>query len=188
MEVYIKDDNNFYKNIKRYKKSKNTIHFLYKDKDIIDDKNINKYDDDIKFKIYCINALNIKDIKERYSYIYDVVCNYLDNKFNTDNICDFKNNRCISVRNNNHCSESKNGCCYGRKRGVCEHLKNNRCNIKSISCKLFTCRHLKKKGIKFKVNDIPLLKYFMNLQQKLIIINSFFKDKDEMIKLLVRYK
>ena len=87
-----------------------------------------------------------------------------------------------------HCDESNNGCCYGKKRGVCEHLKNNKCTIKSITCKLFTCRYLKKQGIKYKINDIPLLKYFMNIQQRLVIMSSFFKDKDEVIKLLMKYK
>ena len=49
------------------------------------------------------------------------------------------------------------GCCYsfyyGKggmpiDTGVCKHLINNACNTKCIRCKMFTCRYLRKKGIK----------------------------------------
>lgn len=188
-DVYVKN-NNFYKEIKKYLKSKDIcLHFYYDKKDIIDDTYIkDKYNWDIKFKIYSIHAVNIKNIKERYSYIYDVVCDYLDEEFNYKNICGFENNICLSVKNNGHCHESKNGCCYGRNRGLCKNFINGKCQIKSISCKLFTCRYLKKQNIRYKVNDIPLLRYFFNIKQKYIIDTSIFKGKEEIIKLLIKNK
>lgn len=187
MDIYIENDENFYNTIKKQINKNNTIHFKYNNQDITNEKDIdlNKLSKDIKFKVYTVTAINIKDIKKRYSYIYDVVCNYLDNEFTINNLCDFENNKCISVRNKSHCSESVNGCCYGRNRGLCKHFKNNTCSIKSISCKLFTCRYLRKKGVKFKINDIVLLKYFFNFKQKLILNNSIFKDKKEIINLLL---
>ena len=101
----------------------------------------NKEIDDLR-KI--VTALNIEDIEKRYSYIYDEACNYLDNEFKTKNICDFKNNKCIAVREKMH-NDSDYGCCYGRKRGLCKNFENKKCQISSLSCKSFTCRYLRKK-------------------------------------------
>ena len=112
----------------------------------------------------------------------------LDSDFIDKNICGFEDNMCLSVRNNGHCSESKNGCCYGRTRGLCKNFKDGKCSIKSISCKLFTCRYLKKNNIKYNTSNIPPLKYLFNLKQRLIIIDSIFKDKDEIIDLLIKNK
>lgn len=190
-DIYIKDSLNFYSRVSKYiNKNKYIIHFIYKDYDIIDDGILtnNKFSDDIKWKIYFVCAINIKNINDRYSYIYDVVCDYLDNEFSKKNICKFKNNKCISVLNKSHCPSSCYGCCYGDGRGLCKYFINGKCSIKSISCKLFTCRYLKKHNIRYKINDIVLLKYFFNPIQKYIIYISIFKDKDEIINLLFKYR
>lgn len=188
-DVYV-EDYNFYKDVKKYIHKKVLVHFLYNELDIIDDSLLKEkeFSKDVVFKIYFIHAINLKDTKERYSYIYDVVCDYLDNDFRDKNICGFSNNICLSVKNNSHCKESLNGCCYGRNRGLCKNFKDGKCQIKSLSCKLFTCRYLKKNKIKYKINDIPLLKYFFNLRQKFIIDTSIFKDKEEMLALLLKAK
>ena len=186
-DVFIYDDSKFYKNIKKYLNKNIVVHLLYEEDDIIDNSNIEKYPS-IKDKIHMIHALNIKDIKLRYSYIYDVVCDYLDYEFKVRNVCGFENGRCLSVRNNSHCPESCNGCCYGTNRGLCKNFIDGKCTIKSLSCKLFTCRYLKKQGIRYRINDIDLLKYFFNIKQKYILDTSIFKDKDEIIELLLKYK
>jgi len=134
-----------------------------------------------------IKAFNIKDLRKRYTYIYDTMCTYLDEKFKEDNICDFKNNKCIAVRENAY-FENDCGCCYGPKRGKCQYLKNNTCSIKSISCKLFTCRYLRKKDIKFPIKDQLLLKLFFNNRQKYLISYSIFIDKEIMIENLLKLK
>lgn len=187
-DVVIKDDKNFYKNIKKYKNDDQVIvHFKYGKKDITDDrqllKNMNK---ELKEKIFMVHAINIKDKRKRYEYIYDIVCEQLDSEFKEKNLCNFNHNKCISVKNKNHCPESNNGCCYGRHRGLCKYYKNKKCTIKSISCKLFTCKYLKKKKIKYRCNDFNLLKYFFNIRQKYILENSIFKDKEEIIRLLIK--
>lgn len=186
-DVYLEDSDNFYQKIKKYKEKEVHLHLSYDKKDIVDDKSIEEeYSQEIKFKIQAINAANIKDKEKRYSYLYDVVCQYLDCEFREKNICEFKNNRCISVRMDGHCKESENGCCYGKNRGLCKNFIDGRCTIKSISCKLFTCRYLKKKNIQYRIDNIPLLKYFFNKRQKYIIEYSIFKDKDEIMKLLLK--
>ena len=183
--IYIKNDSLFYKNVRKYLNRKEIIHFIYEDNDIIDNSKIDEFPL-VEEKIHMIHALNIKDISLRYSYIYDIVCNYLDKEFQIKDICNFENSKCISVRNNSHCPNSKNGCCYGTNRGLCKNCIDGRCSIKSLSCNLLTCSYLKKQGIKYSVNDISLLKYFFNIRQKYILDTSIFKDKDEIISLLLK--
>lgn len=142
--------------------------------------------------ISALYAILKKDKKEMYEYIYDTVCDYLDNEFITKNACNFKDDKCGEKRNTS-CTV---GCCRHYKNKilgpmpfnklvVCEHLENKRCSAKCISCKLFTCDYLNKKGIKFKINDIFLLDTFFNLMQKYFIKISVYTPKDTIIKRLV---
>ena len=39
-------------------------------------------------------ALEKSEGEERYSFLYDLICNYLDEEFRKKNICGFKNNLC----------------------------------------------------------------------------------------------
>ena len=57
--------------------------------------------------IRSIKIVLLKRKIDRYEYIYDVACNYLDNEFITKNICDFKNDKCFAKRDFN-CTC---GCC-----------------------------------------------------------------------------
>lgn len=143
-------------------------------------------DDDNLFWIKNIeDTINIKNIDERYSFIYDKVCDYIDKKYMKCNYCDFKDNVCIYFRYHNML-EHKNGCCYSDARGgLCENLVNNSCKIKAISCKLYSCEYLRKNKINFRMKNIPLIKYFFNIKQKYYIKYSFFKDKDYVIDKLI---
>ena len=69
----------------------------------------------------------------------------------------------------------------------CEYLDKNtyKCNAKCISCKLFTCDYLEKKGIKFRIKDILLLDTFFNSLQKYFIKYMVFTPKDKIIKRLM---
>jgi hypothetical protein len=129
------------------------------------------------------HARNINDLKDRYRYIYDAVCTYLDQEFKSKNICGFKNNKCLSVQNHSSyiCDY---GCCKGPTRGLCPHFKNGTCSIKALSCKLFTCRYLHRQGIKYQAKDIPLLKEFFNHAQLRLLDDSIFIDEDELLKKL----
>ncbi len=190
-DVYLKDDRKFYKNIKKCSCKKNiTVHFIYNKQDITTDEYLKKHkcDQEITYKINSVHAANIKDKRERYSYIYDVVCDYLDNEFIHKNKCEFCNNKCAAIRNGYHFEESVAGCCYGRRRGTCKNFKNNICSIKSIACKLFTCKYLKKQNIRYKINDIPLLKYFFDIIQKYIMSMAIMTDKEETIDMLIKHK
>ena len=147
-----------------------------------------KYNTDDEILKAIEKVVNIKNIKKRYEFIYDYVCNYIDKKYLDCNYCEFKDDICKYYREKNDL-EHKNGCCYNEKRGgVCEHLKDGKCLIKSISCKLYSCPALRENNINFKMKDIPLIKYFFNIRQKYYIKYSFFKDKDYVINKLLEKK
>ena len=133
-------------------------------------------------------AINTKNTEKRYSFIYDNVCEYIDKKYQKCNYCDFKDDICVFFRNNKDiCHE--NGCCYSDSRGgLCKNLVNNSCQIKSISCKLYSCEYLRKRKVNFRMKNIPLIKYFFNIKQKYYIKYSFFKDKDYVINKLISNK
>ena len=159
--------------------------------------NTNKYnivnntnDDEIN---HCIKATNITNKSDRNDYIYDVICNILDDKWNKYSPCKFCNNKCIASRNN-FMDKKYDGCCYSFKRKrfgkvnkeKCIHLKHDKsCDTKNISCKLFTCDYLKKKKIfSTEYDDYLLLKLFFNKKEKLIIKYNFFKTKEEVLNKL----
>ena len=138
--------------------------------------------------VTAINAALISNKEKRYSLIYDIVCDYLDNDFRDNNYCDFKDDVCVAKRN---CESKRStmGCCYHfNKMGIfgkinlCENLVDRACTIKCISCKLFTCDYIKKK---YRIKDIFLLDYFFNPIQKLIIKSNCFKTKEQIMKKLL---
>ena len=144
--------------------------------------------DNVKNAVVAINAVLITDKEKRYNLIYDTVCDELDKCFKDNNYCDFKNDVCVAKRN---CVSKRNtmGCCYHfdrrglfGKMNLCENLVDRGCSIKCISCKLYTCNYIKKK---YRIRDIFLLDYFFNPIQKIVIIGSCFKTKEQIMKKLL---
>lgn len=161
-----------------------TYGIKYKDEIVTNDKNILKYDDKLKRLIEIVNAVNIRNKMERYSYIYDKVCDYLDEEWTKNNYCDFKDNICICSRTiGDKCH--KDGCCSSDIKGACKYLVNKKCSIKSMSCKLHSCRYLKRNNIRFHLNNIPLTKYFLNDIQRMFLRYNYFKTKEEVLPLLM---
>ena len=55
-----------------------------------------------------------------------------------------------------------------------------------MACKLFTCPFLyKEKGIRQRINDYVLIKYFFNKNQKYILECSFWTPKEIVMKRLL---
>lgn len=138
--------------------------------------------------IECIKVSLIADKRKRIKYIYEQVCKDLDEDFAKNNYCDFKNDICIGKRN---CNEKVTmGCCHKFKNPItmsgglkeCPYLKNKHCSTECITCKLFTCDAIK---VKFRLKDIPLIAYYFNPIQKLIVKTSFFTSKEKIIDRLV---
>ena len=153
--------------------------------------NYNEDDEKQKDFILAINAIFYNSRYERYNYIYDTVCDYLDNYFYGKNLCNFKDNQCGEKRE----TASFNGCCHHYKNKIlgpfskfvlCEHLKKDHtCGAKCISCKLFTCDYLENQGIKFRIKDILLLDTFFNPLQKYFIKYMVYTPKEKIIKRLM---
>lgn len=154
--------------------------------------NGNKYLNDLKQGIIALT----KNIPERNEYIYEYIYDYIDKNYNI-NMCDFKDDICLANRKRGKCDRTA-GCCYSfqyskwyestliKNVKICEHLKNKRCQEKNLSCKLFTCKYLKKyKNIEFDTHEILLLDFFFNNKQHLILKYNFFKTKKEILSKLL---
>ncbi len=112
---------------------------------------------DIVEVLKCIEILNERNKKKRLELVYDYTCEYLDNEFLGKNLCGFKNDMCACNRHK-HKDKRRSSCCEsGRTKTICDKFdnKNKECTIKSISCKLFVCPYLRKKGVKLSVNNVP---------------------------------
>ena len=131
-----------------------------------------------------IKAFNHKDLKKRYEFIYDYMCNYLDN--NVCVLCDFKNDKCIANRLKKSVHE-KDGCCYFRKEGFCKYFDGKKCTNPNITCKLFMCKQAEKKlGFESRCKNYLLLDFFFNNVQKNILEHNYKKKKDYTIDLLLK--
>ncbi len=158
------------------------IMIIYKDKEYISSSI--KHSNNIDTILKLLDILNTYKRHDKYNLIYDYSCDYLDNEFCKKNLCAFKNNMCISNRNKPK-EYQVGSCCTRVSTGkTCKYFDNNikRCSIKCIGCKLFTCNYLNRKGIKYPINKIPYLKYFLSLRQKLITRVSFFRKKENIIR------
>lgn len=153
---------------------------------IVKDKTLTKKEKEKRFKIV-EKILAEKNIEKRYSQLYDMICDYLDNEFINKNVCGFKNNLCsrrqYMIEKGIKKDTYLNGCCHSYKEGKdCEHLINGRCSIKNIACKTFTCPYLRLKGKNYSINKIYFAKYFFNFRQKFYMQNTYFVDKDIVLK------
>lgn len=183
------------KNIKKQcKKNKITLGIQKNGKNVIGEI-IGQNDIKKRNIIDCITVMFLDEKKEKIEYIYDHVCNYLDDEFIKNNYCDFKNDICISKRAGTCKNKVTMGCCHNfrhhftlsGKLVLCKHFDINKkqCTTKCITCKLFTCDAIKRK---FKVNEFSLIKYFFNPIQKFIIKISYFKTKEKILSKLCLFK
>ncbi len=178
------DVDSFYKKIYYLKiLSKFRVNIIVKDKKREYQNSSVKHPDKIDEILKMVNILNTHKRKDRYSLIYDYACDYLDNEFLNNNWCDFKKNMCISNRNKPEEYQVGSCCTRTANRETCHYFDDTkkRCSIRCLSCKFFVCRYLESHGIKYRVKDIPYLKYFLSLRQKLFARISFFRTKEEII-------
>ena len=148
-----------------------------------------------EFVEYSICLLNYKSKNDKYNYLYDSICKYLDDRVVQTNACKFKDDKCIAKRNTNCtmgcCHHFKNiyfGMLYEKKMHLCEYQKDKCCIAKCITCKMYMCDTLKKKGYKYTTSNVILIKRYFNPLQKLIIITSFFKTKEKIMKSLMFFQ
>lgn len=174
----IVDLNDYKKKFRKLKSKK------YRDYKIIEDENSNFNEEAKAF----IKAFNIKDDKERYSYIYDFMCKYLDS--NVCVMCDFKNDKCIANRLKKSVHE-KDGCCYFSHEGFCKLFDYEKkiCTNPNISCKMFMCKVAEDKlGYQSLSKNYLLLNFFFNRRQRDVIQRNYRKSKENTIDLLLKKK
>lgn len=150
-----------------------------------------EYENDV---LTAIGVLICSNKKQKYEYLYDEICEELDKRVITKNVCDFKDNKCIAKRKTNCtmgcCHHFKNryfGILYEKNMQLCEYQKDKKCTAKCISCKMYMCSDLRKKGYRFTCFNVLPIKIYFNLFQKLIIKTSFFTPKERILKRLLRF-
>ena len=136
-----------------------------------------------------LDIINTHHRKDKYSLIYDYACDYLDNEFISGNWCNFNNNKCVYNRTKPKSVQVNSCCTRNYNKELCKYFDNKEksCSIKCLSCKLFVCPYLEKKGIKCSIKKTPYLHYFLSLRQKQISKINFFKPKGVFIKKWLRW-
>jgi len=136
------------------------------------------------------DVINTHSIAERYSKIYDDMCDFLDNDFRIYNYCDFKNNKCIAQRDkymSEYTLSEFNGCCVIPETKIqCDKLDCGKCKIKCSACKLIACKCLVKYGISYYIHNNLELNCFLTLIQRPILMWNFFTPKEIIILKLIR--
>ena len=147
------------------------------------------YSKDFKYKEDFNNiekALNIKNKYDRYSFIYDTVCDYLDNLFIDKNMCEFYQDKCYS----NRCKkfEKTCGCCSNNNGVECEYFDKDHCTIRCSGCKFYICPNLKKKKGPILMKDIFIAYYLLSPRERLVLRYSVFTPKEEIIKKMIKFR
>ena len=170
-----------------------------KEIEIITDLDLNSLykNDNLRWSLVsCLNIAKIKDKTERLYKAYDASCKYLDNEFVNKNLCEFKNDVCLEKS----CYDVKNGCCHQFKNKIfgavlesqpeilCRFQKDKHCTADCLGCKLFVCNTIKyKKGVHYTTFNVPIIKYYFNIIQKILIKCIVFTHKDDVLKVLKRF-
>lgn len=160
-ELEIKDNNieAVYKKLYRYRHKKN-ITF--------------KIENDNYSLTPIINALNIKNKKDRLAYVYDTACKEIDNRYKGINICGFKNKKCFVQIKKPECG------CYGCCR-KCKYVTNTGCSTMNLACKLFFCSEVKDRYDIINYDDIKILK-MLTKRQQFIVKSDYFSLRESVIK------
>jgi len=140
-----------------------------------------------------LKALVQDDIYKRYEVVYDYICDELDKKFMNNELCKFENDRCI-VNRKYYNKDKIMGCCYSFKYNglqfsevrLCKHQKEQKCDVKCLGCKLFTCDYLRKHGVRFKLENIPIALAFFSKKQREILRTTFFTSKENIINKIIK--
>ena len=120
-----------------------------------------------------VNALNIKNKKNRIMYVYDEAIKYINNYYRED-LCKFIDGKCIAQRNN--CSEHVDGCCYR-----CPIVTDKGCPSSNFACKLIYCKTAIGNMKRLNFNDVKILKC-LSIPQRIVILTDFFSTREEILK------
>lgn len=131
-----------------------------------------------------------KEKEEIVSYAYDKICAQMLEEATKLQYCNFVNNVCASARytDNTFPNSKENGCCnntYQDRKKNCRYLKEDHsCAICSISCRVFTCAYLQKKGIDHSLWQYPIIDCVFSRLARPKIVYGFFIPREKMMKKL----
>ena len=120
-----------------------------------------------------VNALNIKNKKNRIMYVYDEAIKYINNYYSED-FCKFIDGKCIAQRLNN--SKHIDGCCYR-----CPIVTDKGCPSSNFACKLIYCKTAIGNFKRLNFNKVTILKC-LSISQRLVILTDFFCTREEIIE------
>ena len=105
-------------------------------------------------------------------------CDYLDKENEINNMCDFKDNKCVKHRELK--IDKKTGCCPS----FCKYVDCKVCTVKNLSCKIFMCNFLEDRGYYFTPHTIPVLKKHLNIVERFMCFGLLFKTTKRTISRL----
>lgn len=147
---------------KRHKINFNNTFYI---KNLTEKKNNN----DFQLKLMLDLRFN-NNVFTRYTKSILYACKYLDNELKTENMCDFRDNKCIKHRYRNF--DRNTGCCPSN----CKFLDCKGCKTQNLSCKLILCDYLIEKGFYFSPTTLPILAIQMNYIERIFTWGMFFKS------------
>lgn len=120
-----------------------------------------------------VNALNIKNKKNRIMYVYDEAIKYINNYYK-DDLCKFIDGKCIAQRlsNSNHID----GCCYR-----CPIVTDKGCPSSNFACKLIYCKTAIVNMKRLNFNKVKILKC-LSINQRIVILTDFFSTREEILE------
>ncbi|MBR7172329.1 MAG: hypothetical protein IKD36_00870 [Clostridia bacterium] len=136
-----------------------------------------KNNNDLMIVALLDTALNFKP-HERLGSAVNYACDYLDKENTINNMCDFKDNKCIKHREKK--IDKATGCCPP----FCKYTECKTCTVKNLSCKLFMCDYLEDRGYIFSPHTVPVLKRHLNWFERFMSIGLLFKTTKKTIKCL----
>ena len=134
-----------------------------------------------------VRVCNIKNLDDKFSFIYDDICSKMLEEALNLNYCDFIDDRCVTMRYTKGFPHSKvNGCCantYKDKNKNCRYLNDDHsCSICSIACRAFTCEYLQKRGIDHALWQYPIMDCTVKKLYRGSIVYGFFIPKEKMLE------
>ena len=119
-----------------------------------------------------VQALNIKNRKQRIEYVYDEAIKCI-NKYYSDDLCQFKNKQCIAQRKEG--KNKINGCCR-----ECPLVTESGCPSSNLACKLIYCKTALGNLKLLRLRDIPILKC-LSIFQRVILKGGFFQNRETIL-------
>lgn len=121
-----------------------------------------------------IHALNIKSRYRRIAYVYDKICDEIDDYYSSCKLCDFKKGQCVLHRTKK--LNYLNGCCR-----FCLYQTDKGCSTRNAACKLFVCSYADiGKLRRLEAKNLNFIKFF-NHYQRYVLINDYFSTREQVI-------